>query len=549
VVQAGEACVKIALYHGYELRGSGSNEYTRYLARGLAALGHDVVVICGEPDPESFDFIGTATAYDTAGTPRRLFKRATDLPGRVSLHQLPRAAVLPVFIADQPRVGVVKTFPDLSAAELDDYDSAMTAVVTRAIADEAPEVVHANHLVYQPVVAARVCGRAGIPFYIVPHGSSIEYTIRRDERYARLARASLEAAAGVIWIAREVRDRVFALYPDLVERLAARSRLIGIGTDTSLFAPLAPAARPAALAELARLHRRGGKTPAQRRALCDAIDVGDLDATQRFAHAYDHRLEDDDFPARLARIPADGEILLFVGALTYGKGVHTLLAAMPAILAARPRAHLVIVGSGTYREALEAIAHTLTAGDERTLMALVARGRALEPGGAMEPLADLFAYAADPARRNLLLGAGAALADHIHFLGRLDHARLRHLFPCCRLAVFPSIVKEASPLVFAEALANGVLPLGAYHSGLRDGLDDLAAVIPGATWRLMRLAVEPEARVASVIESVCGLLAAPPPASLMAELRELAVDRYDWRAVAGQIAAAAADFAFHRPPG
>ena len=30
--------LKIALYHGYELTGTGSNEYTRYLSRTLAQL-------------------------------------------------------------------------------------------------------------------------------------------------------------------------------------------------------------------------------------------------------------------------------------------------------------------------------------------------------------------------------------------------------------------------------------------------------------------------------------------------------------------------------
>ena len=33
--------MRIGVYHGYELTGSGSNEYTRYLARALAREGHD----------------------------------------------------------------------------------------------------------------------------------------------------------------------------------------------------------------------------------------------------------------------------------------------------------------------------------------------------------------------------------------------------------------------------------------------------------------------------------------------------------------------------
>ena len=43
------------------------------------------------------------------------------------------------------------------------------------------------------------------------------------------------------------------------------------------------------------------------------------------------------------------------------------------------------------------------------------------------------------------------------FTGYLTHRELRHLFPCCDAAVFPSLVKEAGPLVFLEALASGAL--------------------------------------------------------------------------------------------
>ena len=45
--------MRVAIFHGFELTGSGSNEYTRYLSRALARQGHDVHVLCREPDPAS----------------------------------------------------------------------------------------------------------------------------------------------------------------------------------------------------------------------------------------------------------------------------------------------------------------------------------------------------------------------------------------------------------------------------------------------------------------------------------------------------------------
>jgi hypothetical protein len=47
--------VRILLWHGYLLGGTGSNVYTRALAREWSNAGHDVVVVSQERAPEQFD--------------------------------------------------------------------------------------------------------------------------------------------------------------------------------------------------------------------------------------------------------------------------------------------------------------------------------------------------------------------------------------------------------------------------------------------------------------------------------------------------------------
>jgi len=553
--------MKLALYHGYELSGSGSNEYTRYLARALADQGHDVVVIACEPAPEALDIVSRAYAYGTDGAATELFRRPSPTPGEVSLHQLPRTSVYPVFLTDKQRSGVVKAFPELSDEELGEYHRAMAAVLRSALEQERPTVLHANHMIYQPVICAEVCVAVAVPYYVVPHGSSIEYTVKRDPRFEALAREGLRAAAGVAWIAREVRDRVLALFPELQADLQGKGRMIGVGTDTSLFDRVAPGQRRPALDRLAAMHRPGGKTAGQRQALRDALaaasrtlrpnpspnpnqkpsaasssTIDPLRATQAYWDAYDHGLEDDDLPAQLARIPAEGELLFFVGAMTYGKGIQTLIAAMPGILARRPDAHLVLVGSGTYREVLEALVYALERRDTTLLDLLVARGRDLERDSTRGPLEDLAAYAATPEGHRTLLDHGPKLAGRIHFLGRLDHPRLRCIFPCARIGVFPSVIKEASPLVFAEALANGVLPTGSYHSGLRDGLDDITPHLPAPIAERMKLPAAARDRVANTVDQLSELLELLSEEDLSPQLRALAEERYDWRAVAATMA-------------
>jgi len=50
--------VRIIIWHGYLLGGTGSNVYTRALARSWSHAGHDVVVLCQEPEPGAFDLGG-----------------------------------------------------------------------------------------------------------------------------------------------------------------------------------------------------------------------------------------------------------------------------------------------------------------------------------------------------------------------------------------------------------------------------------------------------------------------------------------------------------
>ena len=529
---------KIAIYHGYELGGSGSNEYTRYLARNLAQLGHDVVLICRDSDPAAHAWLTRAVSYSTSGEPTELFQRESLLEGRVTLHQLPATSVYPVYVKDKQRSGQVKSFPEMTDGELEEYHGAMVAVVQRALEDDRPDVLHANHLVYQPAVAAEACAAVGIPFYVVPHGSSIEYVVKKDPRFAQAARRGLEACAGVVWCSREVKQRVLGLYPELAAELEAHSHDVGIGVDTTLFSPVAPKARRGSLDRLAARGPGGGKSAAQVAELERALDDRNFSLVPQLNGGYDHKRPDESLPDVLSRLPADGDLLLSVGALTFGKGVQTLIAAMPGVLERRPDAHLLIVGAGKFREVLEGLVWALHSQNEALFDELVQRGRELEGLSTSGPLEDVFSYASDPDQRRILFEHGAQLKDHVHFLGRLDHELLCHVFPCCRLAVFPSIVHEASPLVFAESLANSVLPVAADHSGLRDGLDNLQPHLPERLSRWMRIE-DGARRVPSVVESVVELLELLEREELGPKLRALAVEHHDWTSVARQLVEAA----------
>src|SRR5213594_2915327 len=98
--------MRILLWHGYLLGGTGSNVYTRALARAWSLAGHDVTVFCQEPRPEQYD-LGGAPVVRPA------------LPG----------GLLPVFVLDRYEGLEARLLQDFTAAERQHYVAANAAAL------------------------------------------------------------------------------------------------------------------------------------------------------------------------------------------------------------------------------------------------------------------------------------------------------------------------------------------------------------------------------------------------------------------------------------
>jgi len=520
--------MRLALFHGYELAGSGSNEYTRYLARALADAGHEVHVLCREPGPGALaGVVDAAVAWEAAGGQRAIFG-VPGGAGTVTVHQLPHASVRPVYVTDKQRPGNVKAFTDLTDDELAEVRSVATAAVGDVLAAYPVDLVHANHLVLQPTIAADACARLGIPFVIYPHGSDIEYTIRQDRRFYQLAGEALTAAAGVITGSREMLDRLLSLYPEMEDSLRAKWSLVGVGVDVSRFVPIAHERRRNAIEALVATQPGGGRTPQEAADLFQRLALEGVAALEASAH-FAPELPDDDVVSKLEAVSWENDqIVVFVGALTVGKGVQGLIAALPYVLQRAPDTQLIIVGSGRYRDVLEALVFAIATADEALLDELVARGNDLDHGPAVGGWTDVADYLADPEHRRLVLSAGADFVEHVHFTGRLDHTRLNLLFGCADLAVFPSVLPEAYPLVLMESLAIGVLPCASDLTGLGEGLRDLEPELGSSLVDRLRLPIDPAVRVAGIGQQIASLLVDPELHGQTDTLRRIAVERYDW---------------------
>lgn len=376
-----------------------------------------------------------------------------------------------------------------------------------------------------------------------------------NDKFLKLVRTAVEKCTGLIIGSKEVRDRILSFYPDIADAILAKTQIVGVGVDTSLFQPVERSKRGETIAALcaaytAQREKAGtlestdpdvvGKLPSVSAAILERVDKGEVEAVTEYVKTgYNHSGPDGDLVAKLGAIDfATGPILFFVGALTAGKGVQSLLVALPRVLKAVPTAQLVIVGSGAYREALEAIQHALATGNRELLLTLVNRGFDLDKSPVSGAFEDIANYFKDEAALEEALGVGEAIKSNVHFLGRLNHDLLKYLFPCVDIAVFPSIVPEAYPLVLMESLSNGVLPLVSNFSGFKDGLDELEPLL-GKEWvDNLRIDNNPEVRVAEMARNLVAVCGNKSLKDLAPRLRTIALEHYDWSTRADQVGAA-----------
>ena len=286
--------MKILLWHGYLLGGTGSNVYTRALARAWSRAGHDVVVFSQEPHPERLDLAGAEVVRP-------------ELPDRL----------LPVFVLDRYEGLEARYLQDFTREERERYVEANADVLCEHL---PADLVFANHV----LMGAPVAAASGARFAVKAHGSELEYAMRGNAELAAWGREALAPAEAVFVGSAHIR----AVLEEVVGPVE-RVHEVPPGVDVEEFVPQP---RDAALAELLAEARRDPPNPSNA----------------------DHRLPDEGNAERLEKFFAGDEpTVLYFGKLLYNKGVHVLFEALRQM---RPEARALIVGFGDYRRELEAIA-------------------------------------------------------------------------------------------------------------------------------------------------------------------------------------------------
>ena len=261
--------MRILLWHGYLLGGTGSNVYTRALAREWSRAGHDVVVFCQERHPEVYD-LGTAKVV------------RPDIGG-----------LLPVFVLDRYEGVEAKLLQDFTRDERERYVDANAAAVREHL---PADLVFTNHVLLGAPVGAAV----GAPFVVKAHGSELEYSMRGNADLSAWGRKTLAAAGAVVVGSEHIR----AVLEQVVGHVDGVHE-VPPGVDVELFRP---EPRDVALRELLREARSDPPNDGNERL----PDAGNAERFEAFFA--------DDRPT-----------VLYFGKLIRNKGVHLLLEAIRGV--------------------------------------------------------------------------------------------------------------------------------------------------------------------------------------------------------------------------
>ena len=263
--------MQILVWHGYLLGGTGSNVYTRQLAREWSRGGHDVTVLCQEPHPERYDVGGARVVRPDVG------------------------GLLPTFVLDHYEGYDVRLLQDCSRPELDAWVQANASTVRESL---PADFVLCNHV----LLGGAVGQASGSRYAVKAHGSELEYSMRGRPELEAWGREVLATATATFVGSAHIRQ--------VVEEVCGhvdRVHEVPPGVDVEEWRPRA---RDEALTDLVAEARR------------DPANLGNAN----------ERLPDEGNAERLAQFLAgDDPTVVYFGKLLLNKGVHVLLEALASV--------------------------------------------------------------------------------------------------------------------------------------------------------------------------------------------------------------------------
>ena len=450
----------LVVLHGYLLSGSGSNIYTANVAKAWKAMGHGVTVVCQDRNARSCEFvdkvfIGTdcipATAPDE-GTVRVVVPDIDDL--------------LLVYVFNKYEGYTVKELGDennCSFQEIDNYISTTVSGLKRVLSQGVDRVL-ANHLFLGPVIAKRACEDFHVPYDVKIHGSAITFSLKQRPQLLGYAIEGLSDCAKIVVGTAHVAGVMKSVLDDCPQKDTFERKMVTIppGIDPNTFklleSPSSNLQRFLKLIEEFAIRKPNGRNALKLTLPENASQISDLRSELvTLCNSYDQFSVDSDLLSRWPLIADDEPIIIYFGAYLHTKGVGELIACFPRILEHSPKARLLLIGYGSYRENMEGMLLALKTGNLEDFVSYAQAGDFLDCPPVQ--LGTLF--------RQL----STEECERITVTGILEHKQLSAILPLASIAVFPIKAPEAFGMVSIEAMSCGVFPICTYQTGIKGVLD------------------------------------------------------------------------------
>lgn len=465
----------LVIVHGYLLSGTGSNIYSANVAKMWKHLGHAVTILCQDRNAGELEFvdecfIGTDNLPTTPPSPGAIRVVVPDI-----------ANLLLVYVFNCYDGFRVKAMGDsqCSLAEIENHVEKTSAGLRKVLAQGVDRVL-ANHVILSPVIAKRACeGR--VPYDVKIHGSAIGFSLKQRPELMKYAVEGLrhceKIVVGTTYIAK-LMDETFA------EEIGLNRKQVIIppGMDPSLFQLLNGGIAENQQRFLGKIKSFIDRNPKGRQAVRvippkDPLHIEDLHGSlTTLAGTYDQWAIDSDLLERWPAITEGEPIVLYFGAFLNTKGVGEVVTSFPAVLNEVPKARLLLIGFGSYREHMEGILSSMESGDIDTFIAFCQAGDFLD--ASPDQLRAIFRKLTPEERQRITI------------TGFMQHSQLSEILRMASIAIVGSKYVESFGMVTVEAMSSGVLPICNYHSGLADTLDVVKNVDPSLE-AIMRMEPQP----------------------------------------------------------
>ncbi|MCS5421501.1 MULTISPECIES: glycosyltransferase [Psychrilyobacter] len=463
--------MEILFWHGYLLRGSGSNVFTLNIVEEFLKE-NNVYLFSQERNWGGVEDIGSHWVMDADQN----LSLETNFKDDGFIGVTPYIGdLLPVFVYDEYDGFKVKTFDNLTDEELERYIDLNVKAMISFLKKNKIDIIYCNHFAIAPYIMKKVQEKTGVPYIVIGHGSSLNYIISRDKRYMNLSYEGFLDSKNVVVQSEYIRDRSCEIYERTEFFRDTRFKIIPSGVNFEQFNRLLKDKEVKNIIEEKVSYSNGPIKKIYDENYEKVKKLKDIEEIKKLLDEGENVIEyrdiDRDLISKLSENLRGEEKILYIGKLIISKGVHILLMSLPYIFQNNPTTNITIVGYGKFRPALEILLRGLIDGNKELLEIIIEKGNYLEEKkhGKLKYLSKFWNSLKECDKLDKYLELAKKIdLDRVVFLGKLDHDTLPHVIKKHSVIVVPSIFPESFGMVSIEGMSQGLVPVVFNHSGLKE---------------------------------------------------------------------------------